>query len=103
MEALMIILYLAVAVGAIVVGVFAAKAFEESAHEKGHYDRHYWAWCFWLPVIGYLMVIALPDLNQQRYLKEISEKMSATGISNNSGSNSTTRSTKPVEDELPEI
>lgn len=38
-----------------------AKQFYEVAQKKGHYDKKYFWFCFLLCVIGYLLVIALPD------------------------------------------
>ncbi len=45
----------------IAIGFFAAKAMCEIAAMKGHPQKRYFWWCFWLPAIGFLMVIALPD------------------------------------------
>ena len=38
-----------------------AEKFESIANEKG-YSGYLW-WCFWLGIIGYLMVVALPNRN----------------------------------------
>ena len=38
-----------------------ANTMQDIAESKGHKKR-YWAWCFWLPVLGGFMVAALPDL-----------------------------------------
>ena len=48
-----------------------AKKFEEIAFKKG-YDQsiHSFAMCFWLGIVGYLYVIALPDLTLQRLLRQ---------------------------------
>ena len=40
---------------------YIAKQFYEVAKAKGHYDTKYLWICFWLTVVGYLLVIALPD------------------------------------------
>ena len=41
-----------------------AKKFEEIAFKKGYDDSiHSFAMCFWLGIVGYLYVIALPNLN----------------------------------------
>lgn len=40
---------------------FVAKAFENIAYAKGNVGKIYFWWCFWLGIVGWLMVIALPD------------------------------------------
>lgn len=45
----------------LVIDWFAAKQFHEIAKMKGHPERKYLWWCFWLGMIGWLMVVALPD------------------------------------------
>ena len=40
---------------------FVAKRFDEIAQMKGQPPEAYFWWCFWLGVIGWAMVIALPD------------------------------------------
>lgn len=40
---------------------YIAKQFFTAAEAKGHYDKKYLWICFWLPVVGYLLIIALPD------------------------------------------
>ena len=45
---------------------FVAKKFEEIAFGKGYDENeHTFAMCFWLGIIGYLYVIALPDISQK--------------------------------------
>ena len=44
-----------------VIDWFAAKQFHEIAKMKGHSESKYLWWCFWLGMIGWLMVVALPD------------------------------------------
>ncbi len=39
--------------------------------KKGYKDLRVVALCFWLGLIGYLYVIALPDLEERRLLKKI--------------------------------
>ena len=44
-----------------------AKKFEKIAFQKGYNEEiHSFAMCFWLGLIGYLYVIALPDLTISR-------------------------------------
>ena len=40
---------------------YIANEFFTAAKAKGYHDRKYRWICFWLSVIGYLLVIALPD------------------------------------------
>ena len=40
---------------------YIANQFFEAAKAKGYPDRKYLWICFWLSVVGYLLVIALPD------------------------------------------
>jgi hypothetical protein len=38
---------------------FISKKFEDIANLKGH-EGYFW-WCFWLGLLGWIMVAALPD------------------------------------------
>ena len=53
-------------VGAFLINAVVASKFEDIAFQKG-YDSsiHSWAMCFWLGIVGYLYVIALPDKSVQ--------------------------------------
>ena len=42
-----------------------ANLFYKIACQKGHQDRKYFHFCFWLGIIGYIMVAALPDRSIQ--------------------------------------
>ena len=55
-------IFLAVPALVIIIHCIVAKKFNKIAQQKGHYDVHAFAMCFWLGIIGYLYVIALPDL-----------------------------------------
>ena len=56
-------LLLAVLGLAILIQFIVAKKFEKIAFQKGYDVRvHSFAMCFWLGIIGYLYVIALPNL-----------------------------------------
>ena len=58
---LSIVFYLVLIAGGIVLNVFISKWFRNIAQMKGHNEKRY----FWVPfffgLVGYLMVIALPD------------------------------------------
>lgn len=57
------LLFIAIAIALIINYVFAKK-FEEIAFQKGYDESiHSFAMCFWFGILGYLYVIALPDLN----------------------------------------
>lgn len=53
-----------VAIVFLIVNACAASKMQEIAEQKGSKDR-FWAWCFWVPMIGYAMVIALPDRGKE--------------------------------------
>ena len=57
----MIILYLIGIALFLVLQYYVAKQFESVANDKGYADSKYFHLCFWLGVVGYLLVIALPD------------------------------------------
>ena len=48
---------------ALVLNFFIAKEFQNIAYEKNANDIKYFWWCFWLGIVGWLMVIALPNNN----------------------------------------
>lgn len=45
----------------VVLAYYIALWFFEVAEEKGYHSKKYFWICFWLGLIGYLLVIALPD------------------------------------------
>lgn len=40
---------------------FIADEYQTIAMRKGYCARRYFWWCFFLGIVGYLMVVALPD------------------------------------------
>jgi len=54
-------LHLLCLVGSLVVSWFAAKEFYQIAEDKGYHGRKYFWWAFLLPLVGYLMIAAMPD------------------------------------------
>ena len=52
---------LVVAIVAIWIAWLIAKEFYAAANVKGYYEEKYLWICFFLGVIGYLLVVALPD------------------------------------------
>ena len=86
---------------AIFIGYLISNEFHHIACQKGHTEKKYFWYCFFLGIIGYLMVIALPDLrsrpkmeetvsytqytsgNQPAYRREQSEEMKREIMMNN--------------------
>lgn len=56
-----ILIALAIAAALIYVWYLICREFSLIASEKGWNDRRYFHFCFWLGLVGILMVIALPD------------------------------------------
>ena len=56
-----ILIVLIVAALALWLAIYVAKQFAQVALEKGHTGKRYFHLCFWLGMVGYLLVIALPD------------------------------------------
>lgn len=50
---------------AIVIDWTVAKEFASIADDKGYREGRYFWFCFFLGIVGYLMVIALPDLGSR--------------------------------------
>ncbi len=61
MDFLMVLMGLAMLAGFFAVNWFVAKEMYSFAVDKGYKDEKYFWWCFWLGVIGYAMIIAMPD------------------------------------------
>ncbi|MEG1470855.1 MAG: hypothetical protein RSD76_00260 [Clostridia bacterium] len=55
----------------LVINALIAGEFANIAEEKGYESRRYWHFCFWLSIVGYLIVIALPN----RKLAELSKAL----------------------------
>ena len=53
--------WLAALLGGIFLDMAIAWEFYEIAEKKGHFEKRYWWLAFCLTMIGYLIVIALPD------------------------------------------
>lgn len=63
---LILLISLAVIVLLILLDVWIAKRFAEFAAEKGYgKEYHVFALCFWLGLVGWLYVIAMPDRKKQ--------------------------------------
>ena len=70
--AFLVLFSLLITVGLVYLYYLIAKKFEKVAFQKGYNSSiHSFAMCFWLGMIGYLYVIALPDLTQQKRMDKM--------------------------------
>ena len=76
----------------VIIRFFAANEFHNIAMIKGFPSLKYFWWSFLFGIIGYLLVIALPDKNQQ--------KINETMIDSNGKSKNTV---EVEDDELPDL
>ena len=58
---LIIFFYIAILALAIYLQYILASFFANVAEEKGYHEKRYFWTPFWLGIVGYLLVIALPD------------------------------------------
>lgn len=63
-------LFLIVPVVLLILGMLASEM-GDSAESKGHSKRRYFHLCFWLGIVGYLCVLALPDLKAREQRERI--------------------------------
>jgi ABC-type microcin C transport system permease subunit YejB len=56
----MIAYVLLILVVVLIINFFAAGEFQDIASMKGYSDSKYFWYCFFLSIVGYLMVVALP-------------------------------------------
>lgn len=62
MESLLVVILLLIPLaGLVAVWYFVCKDFARIAADKGYPDRRYFHYCFWLGLVGVLMVVAMPD------------------------------------------
>ncbi|MBD5082253.1 MAG: hypothetical protein HDT44_10905 [Ruminococcaceae bacterium] len=75
---MIIFLILVVIVILIVINMNMAAKMSVVVSQKGYNPDvlHIMAWCLWVPIFGYLYVIALPDLRLREQNKEIIDKLS---------------------------
>ena len=72
------ILYLVIIAVAIYINYLIAKKFEAIAFSKGYTTEiHSFAMCFWLGFIGYIYVLALPNLVTMSQQKAILDSLRA--------------------------
>ncbi|NLO84960.1 MAG: hypothetical protein GX096_05980 [Clostridiales bacterium] len=70
---------------------FLASKISDAAERKGYEKRTYFHICFWLGVLGFLVVIALPDLTIQQQNEKMIRLLEAgnSTVSSNTTSNPT--------------
>ena len=66
-EGIMIIVIMVLVAVWLIICVLTASEFDSIAEKKGY--SGYFKWCFWLGMIGWLMVIALPDKKSTEEIK----------------------------------
>lgn len=65
----------------LVINLIGAGKMSDVAYAKGYDDSiHAFAMCFWLGIIGYLYVIALPDIEARRKQDAIIELLSKNAV-----------------------
>ena len=74
------IVYIIAAIIFIVINFIIAKKFENVAYIKGHTDVHAFAVCFFLGIIGYIYVAALPDRGSPNPVKNVQPKYSNRSV-----------------------
>lgn len=65
-----LLIYLIVVGVALYIDYLIANEFYNIARQKGYETKKYFWFCFWLGIVGYLMVIALPNLKTNIQPKE---------------------------------
>lgn len=76
MEFLYLLIALAVVALAVYVAVFVTREFASIAESKGYDYRRYWHVAFWLGLVGYLIILGLPDLNSRNAQKLVASRLS---------------------------
>lgn len=66
-----IFVYFAILVVFVIINYIMALRMQDVVEKKGYTDVRVVALCFWLGLFGYLYVIALPDLEEHKLLKQI--------------------------------
>lgn len=61
---------IALAIIALIVLFLSAKIFADIANEKGFDGKGFFWWCFLFGIVGWAMVIALPDRGRNKNTKE---------------------------------
>lgn len=69
----MIFIYFLIAIAVIVIYYLIAREFYNIACQKGHYKKRYLWIPFFFSIIGYCMVIALPDRGSEKEKNFIAE------------------------------
>ena len=70
------VVYIIVLVGVLILNGFLASNASDIAADKGYPKRKWFHMCFWLGIFGYLLVIAMPDLNLRNTLEQTNKLLS---------------------------
>lgn len=69
----MVIIFLLIAVLILWAWWFLSKEMSQIAEAKGYSAHRYFHICFWFGIIGFLIVVAMPDLKAHEQRKQIYE------------------------------
>ena len=58
-------IYVLIGIALIIINLYISALFDEVAAHKGFDERKYFWICFFFGIAGYLLVVALPDLNDR--------------------------------------
>lgn len=98
---LMIVVYILILVAVLAICFYLASKAGEIADDKG-YDGDKWKWiCFWLGLVGYILVAAMPNLTMQATLKNIEAKLMKDGNDSHSSNNSSNSTMKSLSEMTP--
>lgn len=81
-------------IAVLVIKILVAREFGRIAEDKGYEERKYYVLPFFLGIIGYLLIVALPD----RHMRSLTDQAEKTQENHTAENNSTT--TQP---DLPEL
>ncbi len=98
---LMIVVYILILIAVLAICFYLASKAGEIADDKG-YDGDKWKWiCFWLGLVGYILVAAMPNLTMQATLKNIEAKLMKDGNDSHSSNNSSNSTMKSLSEMTP--
>ena len=92
--------FIALVIG-IVLAFLIARSFQNIAEMKGHNGGAYFWWTFFLPPVGMMMVIALPDRNMTVSISEEAMRKISESVKTPAPASAYTYA--PSSDELPNL
>ena len=99
---LLVLLGIGLLIAIIYLMKYVAELFYDVAVAKGHTNRAYFWLSFLLGVAGYLLVVALPDLETRKLIKTMASSQSAP-TPNRTATGKAATSTAKTDDALPEL